>query len=434
MRKALTAALIQSVKAPKAGRLEIADMRCSGLSFRVTSAGARSWCFRFRDPATGATTRATIGTFPAVLLGAARSKAEAMRADVAAGINPVTRKREAKATAGEQTFKHLAERYMIEHAARHKKASSAAEDRRNLDLHILPKWGKRSFVSVRRADVIELIEGLIADGKPTTGNRVQALTSKIFSFGIDAGMDVANPCHRLKKRGVETEGQRVLSDGELRLFWWGIVEPAAARQTGLALRLALLTGVRRSEAAGICRTELAELDNPTDALWVIPGARTKNGRTHSVPLAPLARETVLAMLALIDSAEPFLLPTQSNKRTGPMEGETLTKAMAYFSDRVSSMQNSDAAVTWTAEPPSPHDLRRTLETRMAALGIAKEYRDHVLNHVQGDVGAKHYDRHSYLPEKRSALTRWNDALGTILQMPIEGAAVIPLARSRVTGG
>jgi hypothetical protein len=108
MRKALTAALIQGVKAPKVGRLEIADMRCAGLSFRVTSADARSWCFRFRDPMTGATTRATIGTFPAVLLGAARTKADAMRKDVAAGINPVIRKREAKATAGEQTFKHLA--------------------------------------------------------------------------------------------------------------------------------------------------------------------------------------------------------------------------------------------------------------------------------------------------------------------------------------
>jgi integrase len=142
-----------------------------------------------------------------------------------------------------------------------------------------------------------------------------------------------------------------------------------------------------------------------------------------VPLAPLARETVLAMLALIDPAEPFLLPTQSNKRRGPMPAETLTQAMTNFADRIEG--EVAAVATWKADPPTPHDLRRTLETRMAALGIPKEHRDRVLNHVQGDVGAKHYDRHSYLPEKRVALTRWNDALAAILQMPKEGAQIVP---------
>lgn len=424
--KVLTATLIESIEPPAAGRIEVADLRSPGLAFRITKAGARSWCFRFRDPENGATTRAGLGTFPAVTLKAARAGAERMRKQVAAGINPTRHKRAAVATAGQRTFKALAERFMTEHAARRKRPSSIAGDRSNLDNHILPRWAARPYASIKRADAIELVESLIAAGKPVAANRCQALVSTVFSFAVDAGLLDAHPFTRMKKRGVETAGDRVLSDPELRAFWTGIAATAGTLQTGLALKLALMTGARRGEVAGINRAELLDLDNPTGAAWLIPGARTKNGRDHLIPLASLARETVLAMLALIDPAEPFLLPTQSTKRRGPMPAETLTRAMANFADRI----EGDAAATWKANPPSPHDLRRTLETRLAALGIAKDIRDRCLNHVPGDVGAKHYDRHSYLPEKRAALARWNDALGTILQMPKEGAQIVPLARAR----
>ena len=90
--------------------------------------------------------------------------------------------------------------------------------------------------------------------------------------------------------------------------------------------------------------------------------------------------------------------------------------MMHFTNRIARQdaRKDAAAKSWIADPPSPHDLRRTLETRMAALGIPKDHRDRVLNHVPADVGSKHYDRHDYLAEKRTALTRWNDALATIV--------------------
>src|SRR3954463_16334543 len=69
----LTDKLLQSVKPPAAGRTELADAGCSGLVFRITAAGARSWSFRFRDAA-GKQTRATIGEYPGVGLKAARGE------------------------------------------------------------------------------------------------------------------------------------------------------------------------------------------------------------------------------------------------------------------------------------------------------------------------------------------------------------------------
>ena len=76
-----------------------------------------------------------------------------------------------------------------------------------------------------------------------------------------------------------------------------------------------------------------------------------------------------------------------------------------------------AAKPWQAEPPSPHDLRRTAATRLAELGIAKEDRDAILNHTSRDVGKKHYDLYEREPERRRALDLWGSALMTILDYP-----------------
>jgi integrase len=268
-------------------------MRCVGLVLRITPRGVKSWAFRFRDKTTGRPGRATIGQYPDIGLIKARTTADAMRRDVANGINPVERKQQDRAGAGAKSFGALAKRYLAEYAERKKRSHPA--DERNLRKHVLPRWQKRPYASIKRGDVIELVEGLVTAGTPTLANRVQSLISSIFTFGMDAGLVEFNPCHRLRKRGVENVGRRVLSDEEIRLFWNGIVEPT--RRIGLGLRLTLLTGARVSEIAGLDTAELEHLADASRAAWIIPGARTKNKKHHLVPLCPLARETVLEVLA-----------------------------------------------------------------------------------------------------------------------------------------
>src|SRR6516225_8100887 len=187
MRQILTDAACKA-GAPRTGRLEIADMREVGLVLRVTSNGVRTFAFRFRHPHTRKTLRATIGTYPATSLEAARKRARAMAEQVGAGINPIEARDTERATAHTRTFAALAARYLKEHAERHKRPRSAEEDRRNFALHVLPKWSKRDFRTIRRADVIELIESIVSDGKHTTANRVHSLISKIFNFAVEADL------------------------------------------------------------------------------------------------------------------------------------------------------------------------------------------------------------------------------------------------------
>jgi integrase len=84
-----------------------------------------------------------------------------------------------------------------------------------------------------------------------------------------------------------------------------------------------------------------------------------------------------------------------------------------------------AVRTWRAELPTPHDLRRTVGTRLAELRVPKEVRDGVLNHAARDVGSKHYNLHDYADEKREALTRWAVVVESMVGETT--ATVVPLA-------
>jgi hypothetical protein len=52
---------------------------------------------------------------------------------------------------------------------------------------------------------------------------------------------------------------------------------------------------------------------------------------------------------------------------------------------------------------------------LSALGVSKEDRDAVMNHVRSDVGSKHYDLYERAKEKRQALTLWDAAVREILK-------------------
>ena len=64
-----------------------------------------------------------------------------------------------------------------------------------------------------------------------------------------------------------------------------------------------------------------------------------------------------------------------------------------------------------------HDLRRTLATGFQRLGVRFEVTEAVLNHVGGSRSgvAGVYQRHDWKPEKRAALSTWNDHLSRAIE-------------------
>jgi integrase len=412
----LTDALIRGLRPPAEGRLELADAACRGLWLRVTASGTKSFAFRYRARGARRVERLTLGKYPDVSLRDARARADKLRAQIAAGKNPSAHKREASA----RSFAALAERYVTEHARRHKR--SAAKDERNLRLHILSRWANRDFASITRADVIALIERLVGAGKPTLANHVHRLVSGIFSFAMDVDLATANPAARLRKRGAERVKTRVLNDDEIRLFWTRAVEPPLSRTIGLALRVVLATGCRPGEAAGMAHGEL-EFDGggkPTG--WTIPPARSKNGRAHFVPLSPLASDLIIEAMALAGSSN-FVFASRSTR--GHINNSTLATAMAQLPTLLKGLKSKNGTESWCADPPTPHDLRRSCATRLSAAGVAAEDVSAILGHIRADVTGRHYDHYRRADEKRRALERWARILASIIE-PASAAVVVPL--------
>jgi integrase len=401
MKLSLTDQFVRSAEAPSKEKrqVEIRDASCLGLVLRVTYKGTRFFDFRYR--ASNKDERIVLGRYPDVGLKEARLKADAMRKAVADGGNPQHHRR----TVGERAFARLAERYLNEHAKRHKK--DWASDEAKLNKHILPCWGSKDFSKITRADVVELIERIVSAGSPVMANRVQSLVSTVFFFALDAGLVTSHPAVRMKKRGVERAKTRTLTDDEIRFVWDNCTKPPVSREVGLALQLVLVTGCRRSEVSGMTSDEL------TDDGWLIPETRTKNGRAHYVPLSALAKDII---------HQAMTLATADEQRRAKRDGHAVRNVVAVFPGRggVGSVAGSALmlgmrriVMKWR-ERATPHDCRRTVATRMAKAGIPNEIVAAVLGHAPTGVTRRHYNLYDHAPEKRAALDKWGQILTGII--------------------
>jgi len=430
MRKDITDNFLRTLKPPAIGRIEINDISCRNLQLRLTANGIATWSLRYSFH--GKIKRVKLGHYPSVTLKQARKKADEQRGKIDEGqddpavVARLAKQAKLNEALDRRTFGYLAERYLREHSKRHNRASSFEENRRNLEKHLLPYWSTRPFADIKRPVVIERLEQIIGAGHHSAANRVHALVSKIFSFAIEVGLLEAHPIAGLKKRGKERAKERVLSDDELRLLWTRIVETPVSQSTGLALRLALLTGMRSSEVAGLRKDELHDLDDKAAAALVLPPERVKTKQTLALPLPSLLLDTVNEALSLVPEESEFVFP--STVDGSPIEGHSLGTAMRRFGDALTDGDGPGAKI-WRKEYPTPHDLRRTLCTRLGMLGCADSLIERIANHTPQSVNRKHYNMHRYDAEKRQALEAWARELQAIVSGKKAASNVVRMGRA-----
>ena len=160
MQRGLTDSLLRNARPPASGRTEFSDLRCVGLTFRITSERYQELVITaFRDRTTGRLCRATIGQFPTIGLSAARSAADAMRARgcEAAATRLSKKDRTGLGGSGDDASARLPSGIWMN--TRGGKSAVMPPMERNLRLHVLPRWKNRAYAAIRRADVIELVEG-----------------------------------------------------------------------------------------------------------------------------------------------------------------------------------------------------------------------------------------------------------------------------------
>jgi integrase len=338
------------------------DSTVPGLALRVTSKGTKAWTFLFGTPRR----RVTLGRYPAISLASARTLALEAREGRSAG-----------------SVAALAEVYLKSIRANR----SAAEVERRLRKDVLPIIGHIPLRDLHRRDVTRVID---AKSAPIAARRVFEDIRGMVRWAVARGDLDHNPIDGMKGPPISKARERVLSDDEIRHLWQRSAELGPCEPI---IKLCLVTGQRLGE---ICGLTAAEIDSRR-RLWNIPGARTKNGHPHSVPLSDLALE---------------LLPADGF-------GVSRIQVSNIVYDHQLDMAH------WTG-----HDLRRTALTKMAELGVAPIVLGHVANHrttTKAGITLGVYIHHAYEREKREALDLWADRLVGIVE---GGAEVVAMRRGR----
>jgi integrase len=376
---------------PRDKRYEVLDGK--GLSIRVMPTGSKSWVFRYMID--GRARRMTLGTYPALSLSEVREQHAKAMQDIERGIDPSIKKMESKAERKTApTFTDLIKELWHMEL---KNQKSGVERKRLLEKDIVPAWGKRKVADIKRRDIVLLLDH-VRERAPITANRLHGSLSRLFNFAAERGIIEDSPCTRIKKP-PEKGRSRVLTDSEIKLLWKALDINNAGidiyRISKLALTMVLLTGQRPGE---VCGMAWDEIDN--EGFWNIPAERMKGGEPNRVPLTDMALE-VIDQARLYSGDKSFVFAS-SHKSDGPVTTQALAKAVLRHRDEMGFEERF-----------TPHDLRRTLRTRLAELGIDDVVAERVLGHkLQGIMAI--YNRHGYDKEKRQALERWEKKLRQII--------------------
>jgi integrase len=389
MSRVLTVRTVESIK-PRPSRQEIPDRHLPGLYLVVQPSGARSWAVRYRSG--GRSRKHTLGSYPALSLKAARELAgKALRA-VAEGRDPGREKAQTR-TLPPDTVEAVAKLFVERHCLRANRPRTAAETQRLLNLHVLPRWRRRLLRDITRRDVRDLLDCIVGAGTPIAANRVLSAVRKLCNWALERDVISASPCAGVKPPSAERSRDRVLTDEELRNVWHAADE--LGYPFGVLVKLLILTGQRRSEVAGMRWSEV----DARSGLWTLPAERVKNGKKHEVPLGRAATD-ILVRLPRI--GEAFALTTTG---AAPVGGFGLGKCRL------------DALLPPSMQPWVLHDLRRTVASGMARLGIGLPTIERLLNHSSGSfrgvVGV--YQRHDFAEEKRQAAEAWGRHVLTLIR-------------------
>jgi integrase len=359
------------------------DDALAGFGLKVTPRGRKVFIVLYRTRDANARLRKyTIGPYGTVTPAIAKATAQRVLAARQEGRDPAGEKRQARIKSTLDILDTVVDSYLLRFASRNR---SVGETKRILKREVLSAWSGKSIHSITKQDIIALLDRIVDRGSPGTANRTFKVLRALFNWGIERSLIEKSPCAGLSKPAPEKARHRVLTGGEL------LAVIKAARTMGFPygsmVEFLILTGQRRGEVAGLVWDEI----DLAAEVWTLPANRSKNGRSHIVHLSPEA----LAVFEAVPHRERFVFHLAG------------ARPFSNFVDSKQKLDELSCVTDWVI-----HDLRRTVVTGMAALGVAPHVADKVLNHQTGTISgvAAVYQRHEFLAERKEALLTWGQHL------------------------
>lgn len=350
----------------------------------------------YRVPGRKSAQRMTIGRWPAVGVAEARQLARDILLAVERCDDPAAEKRDQR----QQTdlrFETIAAEFMKRVIKPRQRRWQLTQGL--LDNKLTSAWKGRDVNSIKKHDVLKVLDREMDAGHHRTANQTFQLIKRFFQWVAEHDYIQADPTAGISRPAKERSRDRVVSDDELVSIFKACEE--LGYPFGPFVQLLGLLGQRRSELAK-ARWQDVDLDR---RLWTIPKELIKSGREHQVPLSVEAA-AILNKLPRIDGAALIFPATKTRIK------DDVERPISGFSKVKRRLDKLAAVDSWTF-----HDLRRTTASGMARLGFAPHVLAAVLNHDQQSVQGVTviYNRTRYGKEKAEALALWSQHVAKLIE-------------------
>lgn len=285
------------------------------------------------------------------------------------------------------------------------KASAKAVER-SFTRNVQKAWPKLWDVpaaDVTLDDLVSVVAQLANANKLREADKLRSYFRSAYSSAVQARQDAraseelralsmtANPARDLMPiKGASQARKRALSLSEIRAYWRRIV--AMPGVDGALLRFHLLTGGQRIEQLG--RLTIADYDKDSHAVCLHDRkGRRVEAREHVIPLTAAATDA-------LESMGGGTLGEYLYTVTGGASGAVYATVQTRLRNVVTAMAGASELEKGEF---TVGDLRRSVETQLAAKGVSQEVRAQLQSHGLSGVQARHYDRHDYMSEKLEAL-------------------------------
>lgn len=416
-----------------------------GLYLEVSPVGGRYWRLKYRHE--GKEKRAALGVYPDVGLKLARDRAEAARAVLTRGRDPMALWHEGRELVGEgdaagvwreaaelldggadplavwrerktraqrdaaASFEAVAREWLAHQSARWGE-HTAGMIRRSLEADVFPKLGARPMADLRPREVLTVVKAIEARGAGETAGRVLQRIKSVYRYAVVHERIDSNPMLDLKPSEVlkprQARHRAALDEKDLPPFLVALDAYRGEPTVLAALRLLMLTALRPGELRG---AKWDEIDAEAKA-WRVPAERMKMKAAHLVPLSRQVLE-VLAAQRKVSGGDPAGLIFPSPFYPGkPISDGTLNGALR----RMGYGGGSHTA----------HGFRALFSTVANEHGHDRDAIERQLAHVERNEVRAAYHRAEYLDARRRLLQWWAD----YIDARRAGAKVVKLPRRR----
>ena len=362
-----------------------------GLYLLIMPTGGRLWRLKYRTD--GKEKLLSLGSYPEVSLKRARERCDALRAQLANGLDP-SAKRKAEKVSAADTFEAMAREWLAKQKL--KLTDSTYEKAERLfETSIFPYLGAKPVVKVKAAEVLPVLRRIEGRGRHETAHRARQRIGQVMRYAVATGRAERDPTGDLKGAlaPVKVTNHPAITDPAGVAELLRAIEGYQGQPSVMsAIRLAPLVFARPGELRKAQWSEFT-LDG-THPEWRIPAQRMKMREAHIVPLSTQA-VALLKDLAPLTGPDGLVFPAVTSA-VRPISENTLNSVLRRLG--------------YTKEQMTAHGFRTLASTHLNEQGYHPDLIELQLAHKERNTVRAAYNRAQRLPERRRMMQTWADYL------------------------